>query len=606
MRAYRFPKTETVQETAVAHFGGADFETHPTKVELSRSPDMKNMLAEETHFLVKRPGYERLCKLEAPIYGLFALPGDAGAMLCHSGTAFYHMASDGKIQKLQEGAAAMPSSAFIMKGQLFLLDGTTYWVAKKDDAAWTVASVAENAFVPTTTISAPPAGGGTSFEAVNLLTPQRINTFIGNGSATQFYLDAKQIDDSAVAVTVDGEEVAVSSVDRETGVVTLTAAPPSGNGLANVTVTFSKTIKENASKINHCRIAGLYGGKNDTRVFLAGNPAEPACDWQSGLYDPTYFPDTGYTRIGTDASPIMGYVKQYESQVVIKRGGAQEATQYLRSYLMADDGSALYPLKQGAQGSGAVAMRCFANLNDLPLFLSPDGVMAVCGTGVAEQRTIQPAGRRVAPRLTAEEGLSEACAVVFRDKYYLAVNGSCYVADGRITGADSMPEWYYWDNIPAQCFCTSENTLLFGTADGRICRFCDAQADNAYFDDGGAIDAYWSTPALSFGSWSNGKGLRDFYPVLMPYLRSGATVSYYADGAETHVFSKNVDLFSFIRFDFARLSFRCRPAAMPLRTRRHLRRVGTVQMRVRNNKPGEAFGLLAISMRWTMGQSIKG
>ena len=46
------------------------------------------------------------------------------------------------------------------------------------------------AYVPTTTISAAPTGGGTSYEAVNLLTPKRINTFIGDGTATQFKVDA--------------------------------------------------------------------------------------------------------------------------------------------------------------------------------------------------------------------------------------------------------------------------------------------------------------------------------------------------------------------------------------------------------------------------------
>ncbi|MGE4549641.1 MAG: hypothetical protein AB7C89_08850 [Intestinibacillus sp.] len=606
MRAYSFSKAETVRENTVTRFGGVDFETHPTKVELSRSPDMKNMLAGETHFLVKRPGYKRVCTLEAPVYGLFALPGDDGAALCHAGAAFYYLAPDGTATLLREGAAEAFSSSFVMGGRLFLLDGTTFWVARKEgDGIWAVSPVADEAFVPTTTISAPPAGGGTSYEAVNLLTPKRINTFIGNGSATQFYLDAKDIDTDAVTATVGGSAVTVSSVNRATGVVTLAAAPANGNGLANVTITFSKTVDGYADKINKCRVAGLYGGKNDTRVFLAGNPDEPACDWQSGLYDPTYFPDTGYTRIGTDASAIMGYVKQYESQVVIKEGGAQEATQYLRSYLMADDGTALYPLKQGAQGAGAVSMRCFGNLSGLPLFLAADGVMAVYGTGVAEQRTVRPAGRPVAPRMAAETGLANACAAVFEDKYYLAVNGRCYVADGRISGEDGAPEWYYWDHIPAQCFAVVGDTLLFGAFDGRVCRFCKADEENAYSDDGAAIDAYWRTPVLSLGSWSSYKELRDFYPVLMPYTRSGAEVSYDTDGAETVVLSQNLDLFSFHTFDFSRLSFRCRPGAMPFRTRRRLRRVGTVQLRVRNNRPGEPFGLLALALRWTPGQSVK-
>lgn len=604
MRAYRFPRTETVRETTVSRFGGVDFATHPTKVDLSHSPDMKNMLAGETHFLIKRPGYKRICALDAPVYGIFPLPGDADAALVHCGTAFYRLAPDGTTEKLRDGAAADFSTSFVMGGKLFLLDGKTYWIAEKE-TQWTIAPVTEKAFVPTTTISAPPGGGGTSFEAVNLLTPKRINTFIGNGSATQFYLDAKNLDSGAVTATVGGTAVSVSAVNRTSGMVTLASAPPNGNGLANVTITFSKTVAGHTEKINRCRIAGLYGGKNDTRVFLAGNPDEPACDWQSGLYDPTYFPDNGYTRIGTDAAPIMGYVKQYESQVVIKQGGAQEAAQYLRSYLMADDGAALYPLKQGAQGAGAISRRCFGNLNDLPLFLAGDGVMAVCGTGVAEQRTIRPAGRAVAPRLAAEQNMQDACAAVFADRYYLAVNGRCYVADGRITGEDGMPEWYYWDNIPAQCMAVIGDHLLFGTANGRICRLCHADEEDAYYDDGAAIDAYWRTPVLNLGSWSDYKGLRDFYPVLMPYTRSGAAVSYDADGTESVILSRNLDLFSFKTLDFARMNFQCRPGAMPFRTRRRLRRVSTVQMRVRNDQPGEAFGLLALAVRWTRGQSVK-
>ena len=122
------------------------------------------------------------------------------------------------------------------------------------------------------------------------MTPKRINTFIGDGTATQFKVDATDLDATAVTAEVNGSAVTVSAVNRSTGLVTLAAAPANGNGLANVSIAFAKTVSGHADKINKCRFAGLYGGKNDTRVFLSGNPDEPDCDWQSGLYDPTYFP----------------------------------------------------------------------------------------------------------------------------------------------------------------------------------------------------------------------------------------------------------------------------------------------------------------------------
>lgn len=605
MRAYQFPQTETEHTTLVSRFGGVDFRTHPTKVSLSRSPDMQNLICDQNDFLVKRTGWKTQYSYTAPIYGLFPLP-DGSGFAVHAGNKLYCRPSTGNQAELCTDMNAAFSQSFVMNGVLYLLDGQTYRAVRRNAAntAWEAVKVQDIAYVPTTTISAEPTGGGTSYEAVNLLTPKRINTFIGNGSATQFQVDAKDLDNTAVTAEVDGTAVTVSSVNRATGLITLAAAPANGNGLANVSIAFAKTVSGYADKINKCRFAGLYGGKNDTRVFLSGNPGESNCDWQSGLYDPTYFPDTGYTRMGTDAAAIVGYLKQYESQLVIKSGGAQEATSYLRSYLMADDGTALYPLKQGAQGEGAVCPRSFGTLNDLPLFLSARGVQGVYGTAVAEQRTIQSVSDAIVPKLEAEAGLENACAIVFEGKYYLAVNGHMYIADGALTEEDGSPAWFYWTDVPAQCLAELDGRLWFGTADGRLCRFAKAEEDGAYCDDTAAINAYWRTPTLPLADWGRVKTVRDVVPTLMPYSRSGATVQYESENGQTLALSRNMDLFSFKTLDFSRFSFRCIPGAVSYRTRWRQHRMPLFSVRIGNNQPNEPFGLLALTIRWTQGQHI--
>ncbi len=578
MRAYQFPQTETEHTTLVSRFGGVDFRTHPTKVSLSRSPDMQNLICDQNDFLVKRTGWKTQYSYTAPIYGLFPLP-DGSGFAVHAGNKLYCRPSTGNQAELCTDMNAAFSLSFVMNGVLYLLDGKTYRAVRRNTA-------------------------NTAWEAVNLLTPKRINTFIGNGSATQFQVDAKDLDESAVTATVNGQAVTVSSVNRATGLITLAAAPANGNGLANVSIAFAKTVSGYADKINKCRFAGLYGGKNDTRVFLSGNPGESNCDWQSGLYDPTYFPDTGYTRMGTDAAAIVGYLKQYESQLVIKSGGAQEATSYLRSYLMADDGAALYPLKQGAQGEGAVCPRSFGTLNDLPLFLSARGVQGVYGTAVAEQRTIQSVSDAIVPKLEAEAGLENACAIVFEGKYYLAVNGHMYIADGTLTEEDGSPAWFYWTDVPAQCLAELDGRLWFGTADGRLCRFAQAEEDGAYCDDTAAINAYWRTPTLPLADWGRVKTVRDVVPTLMPYSRSGATVQYESENGQTLALSRNMDLFSFKTLDFSRFSFRCIPGAVSYRTRWRQHRMPLFSVRIGNNQPNEPFGLLALTIRWTQGQHI--
>lgn len=515
MRSYHFPSVKTEHQTVISRFGGADFRSHPTKVTLTRSPDLQNLVCDRNDFLVKRTGWKTVERYDAPVYGVFPAPDGEGAFV-HAGVNLYFRPVSGAQSLLCSSMNGAFSQAFTMNGVLYLLDGACFRAVRRNGGTWTAERVQDSAYVPTTTVSASPAGGGTSLEAVNLLTGRRINTFIGDGKSTEFCLDAAGLDRIPLTAAVNGAEVAIASVDYDKGRVALASAPPDGQGHDNVSIAFSKTVPGAAAKINRCRIAGLYGGKNDTRVFLAGNPDEPHCDWQSGLYDPSYFPDTGYARMGTEASAIAGYLKQYESQIIVKTGGAQEATSFARTFVMTEDGASYFSLRQGAHGEGAVAPRSFAMLGDLPLFLSAQGVMGVYGTAVAEQNTIRPISEAVCPRLIRETALEKACAAVFEGRYYLALNGNVYIADSHLIEEDGFPAWFFWANVPAQCLAVLDDRLWFGTADGRLCRFSLPDEADAYTDDGAAIDAYWCTPTLSLSDWSRNKTIRDVIPTLMP------------------------------------------------------------------------------------------
>lgn len=70
--------------------------------------------------------------------------------------------------------------------------------------------------------------------------------------------------------------------------------------------------------IEHCCTYSTFGVGNDTRVFVSGNAEHPNRDWQSATYNPEYFPDTGYTDLGSSNTAIMGYMKQYDSLIVVK------------------------------------------------------------------------------------------------------------------------------------------------------------------------------------------------------------------------------------------------------------------------------------------------
>ena len=106
--------------------------------------------------------------------------------------------------------------------------------------------------------------------------------------------------------------------NAQEGTVTFVSAPPKTSGDDNISIQFAKTITGYRDTIEKCCIYGTFGVGNDTRVFVTGNSDHPNRDWQSGTYNPEYFPDTGYTDLGSGNAAIMGYTKQYDSMIVVK------------------------------------------------------------------------------------------------------------------------------------------------------------------------------------------------------------------------------------------------------------------------------------------------
>lgn len=158
MRGYRFPSTETEHQTVISRFGGADFRSHPTKVSLTRSPDLQNLVCDRNDFLVKRTGWQVQQRYDAPVYGIFSAPDGAGAFI-HTGADLYFRAENGGQTVLCRDMNGAFSQAFTMNGVLYLLDGAHFRAVRRGEGgAWEAVLVQSIAYVPTTTVSAPPRG----------------------------------------------------------------------------------------------------------------------------------------------------------------------------------------------------------------------------------------------------------------------------------------------------------------------------------------------------------------------------------------------------------------------------------------------------------------
>lgn len=232
----------------------------------------------------------------------------------------------------------------------------------------------------------------------------------------------------------------------------------------------------------------------------------------------------------------------------------------MRNYAIDESGKPVFPVEQGAVGIGAISDDSFAYIQGEPLFVSPQGVVAVRGTDVDNQRLIQDVSSLINSKLIGED-LSQAIGVEYRNRYYLFVNGKVYVCDARMRYRDTLNnvqyEWYDWNNINATCAKVYKDYLLFGFG-GMVFRFKAEGDDNIFVDEDyngteTQIQSYWTTPNLYFGSITNRKCLDNLYLMFSARKNISVNIKCVVDDEQ------EIDLGTYERysgFDFRYIDFR--------------------------------------------------
>ncbi len=210
----------------------------------------------------------------------------------------------GAITDLKTDIFWFGSKIYFMNGTDFKeYDGTTY----QDISA----------YVPTIVLNSPPSGGGTLFEEVNLLTGAKIQTFIGDGT-TLYQLAESGLDVDLLIAYVDGvlkTETVDFTVNRTLGQVTWVVAPPNSSA---VSIQWVKTQAGSANLVKNHKY-GVAFGRNDTNLFIFGNPNEKNVYRYSGVNRPNYFPANSFVQAGTDEFAITDLQPQYQSLLVFKQ-----------------------------------------------------------------------------------------------------------------------------------------------------------------------------------------------------------------------------------------------------------------------------------------------
>lgn len=629
------------KSTKYANLRGCDFSVDDSLVASNRSPLALNMISDDGGNPKKRLGWRAIIdNLDGEVHNIWygEIGNNVGEIYIHAGTKLYYVNDYGYPYKyvydeLKTGLKDAKGTGFFMrkadKGHLFFTDTKNYYYYDGEKCGL----VSDIATRPKVLISRNPTGGGTMYQAANLLTGKKTVSFLGNSTDKVYYLpytDVESIDEVRVRNS-SGEYEATTdyTADLTSGKITFKSThAPVVTGQDNVEVDFTKTTAGYADKIAKCTISATYGLNAQNRVFLSGNPDYRCYDWYSEIYDPTYIADTSYAIVGTSDTAIMGYLKVGEYLAIIKEDNSQDTTIFLR-YGELEDNEINFKVKQGVVGIGAISKHCFYNLGDEPLFLTRLGIYAVTSTILSYERVVKNRSYRLNKRLCAEENLKNAVGCEWNGYYIVCVNEHAYILDGRhksSTGNDSeyAYEGYYWENIPATCFLSVAGELFFGTKDGRFCKFNtdiskpstiyaynddgkfspNEYGEEEYVDGGTAIVAQWSTPNDDDGGVHLYKRLlkKGGLVVLSPYDRTSAEVYFIIDGnPEKYITANSLDIFNWEDIDFERFTFNSNDTPQEIYFNKKVRKYKRLQIVIRNGEINEPFGIFEIIKTYMVG-----
>lgn len=424
-------------------FRGVDFANDPGIVNISRSPDAlnvwKNYSDTQGSCIETRPGYTKLADFGDDINGFYVYNSKA---LIHSGTNLYLWTNfpDSPEQKtlLKNDMNNTRSSFVIFDNKLYISDGKYYLVY--DGTLKEVKN--DNPYIPTTTIAREPSGGGEMNEDVNLLQPLRRNSFWGDGTSTEYYLDATGID-SVTEVLVDGEIVNSEdyTVDLIFGKITFDTAPSQAITSDNVIVTFSKTVSGYADRISKCSKIVAF----DRRIFYTGNPDFPNALFHCELNNPEYVSDLAYYQDGTDESAIKAIVVGNNILWVFKESNQQNDTIFYHTSNIDSTGK-VYPNYQGNLSTG-----CYAdaiNYKDDIVFLSRNGLEGIASEDITSRQLLNHRSSLVDNKMINENNYDLAMMTEWEGYLLILVNHKIYLADMRqkyqgVIGYEY--EWYLWD-----------------------------------------------------------------------------------------------------------------------------------------------------------------
>lgn len=468
------------------NFRGVDFTDK--NVVLQRSPDALNMWKNYRKLgksIQTRPAMELFKQMDNSVYGLFFYTiNTVEHMIIHCGVSLYdyNMSTEEIKTVKSKGMNPRRSESFIFNNIFYIKDGINYLEYDGE----TCKEV--EGYIPTTTNSRAPLGGGTMLEDYNMLTGYRKNSFCADGENKEYHLDSREIEAGKTKAWINGVETTDFTVDTTNGIVTFNEIPekPLTDGQDNVVIQFCKTISGDREKILKCNLLCVF----DNRVFFGGNQDYPNTIFHTSLNNPRYVSSTDYYNEGLDMSPVRSMVVGNNALWVFKEPSQANTSIYYHNPATYEDGKA-YPSIHSSISTGCVAKAI--NFNDDIVFFSDRGMEGINGDVTTEQ-VVAHRSTLIDSKLLEEPNYKALILQEWEGYLLVIIDNKIYLADSRAMYTNSTHneyEWFYWE---------LEKNITFATVKDNILYLCSNDGIYTLTKKDGKIDSYWTTCLDDFGS----------------------------------------------------------------------------------------------------------
>lgn len=455
-----------------------------THLKLGEAAEMRNFRITAEDHLQIRPGYGLLCTLTAgqKVSGMWS-----GYI---QGVFHVVAACNGKLWDIDIEAGTASNKGNIGTGtafffgfseKLYILTGTEYYCW---DGASSLKTV--EGYIPIVTTAAPPAGGGTLLEGINVLTGKKRAEYSPDGEAKTFQLPENTLDE---IISVEGTSISYTS-DLSKGTVTFSSAPE--KGVNTITITWRKG-NGNRSKVTAMRFAELFNGESDSRVFLYGDGTNQAIYSgldENGAASAEYFPELNVINVDSENTPITAMIRHYDRLLIFKKDSAYSCSYSTLTLANNAVASAFYVSSLNRSiGNDAPGQAVLVSNNARTVFGRSVYTWSLASNSVRDERNAKIISDRVASVLGTFDMEQAICFDdEWNQEYYIFYGGNAVVHNYK------SDAWYYYTNLPVECVVSYKNTIYFGTPDGKIMEFSRKYRNDNLED----IDAYWESGSMEF------------------------------------------------------------------------------------------------------------